>query len=197
MLTAFDLPSHTSMNAFDIQLFLWLNATADSAPWLLSTARWITEYVSAAALIALLPMAVMHRRTRWQVLGVLLTMLFAWLAARGMREWIPSSRPFVMGIGFQGLPHGGSAGFPSMHATMAGAWAAGLCAFAHPHQRWAWGAVVAPVAASIAWSRVYLGLHFPSDVAMGLMVSAVCAVLAHALMQRSPWTRAVRERLLR
>lgn len=184
------------MNAFDIQLFLWLNATAESAPWLLASARWITEYLSAAALIALLPLAVVHRRTRWQVLGVLLTMLLAWLAARGMREWIPSTRPFVMGLGYQGLAHGGSAGFPSMHATMAGAWAAGLCVFAPPSQRWTWGAVVVPIALAIAWSRVYLGLHFPSDITVGLMVSAVCAVAAHALMARGPVFRPIRQRLL-
>lgn len=114
------------MNDFDIWLFLWLNAQPDTARWALVTARAITEHLSTAALIVLVPMLFINRQTQRQAQGVLLAMLLAWLAARGLREWIPSYRPFTLGLGVQGLPHAASASFPSMHATMAGAWAAGL-----------------------------------------------------------------------
>ncbi|WP_435811576.1 phosphatase PAP2 family protein, partial [Streptomyces virginiae] len=50
--------------------------------------------------------------------------------------------------------------FPSGHSASAFAFAAGV-ALASP----AWGAVLAPVAASVAFSRVYTGVHYPSDVA--------------------------------
>ena len=109
------------MNELDIQLFHWLNARPDAAPWLLDAARAITRHLSSVALLSLLPMAFVNRRMRWQVLGVLFTFALAWLAARGMRETIPSVRPFALGLGFQGLPHSDNAGFPSMHATMASA----------------------------------------------------------------------------
>lgn len=182
------------MNELDIQLFHWLNARPDAAPWLLEAARGATRHLSSAALLCLVPMAFMGRRTRWQVMGVLLAFVLAWLAARGMRETIPSMRPFTMGLGFQGLPHSAGAGFPSMHATMASAWAAGLCFFAAPRSRSLWLAVTVPVALTIAWSRVYLGLHFPFDMGAGLLLGLLCGALAYALLERSALGRPLRAR---
>ncbi|MFJ3923965.1 bifunctional phosphatase PAP2/diacylglycerol kinase family protein [Streptomyces sp. NPDC090022] len=52
--------------------------------------------------------------------------------------------------------------FPSGHAASAFAFAAGL-ALDHP----GWGVAVAPVAALVAFSRVYTGVHYPSDVLAG------------------------------
>ncbi|MFF4250400.1 bifunctional phosphatase PAP2/diacylglycerol kinase family protein [Streptomyces sp. NPDC001663] len=63
--------------------------------------------------------------------------------------------------------------FPSGHSASAAAFAAGV-ALESP----AWGAVVAPIAWSVALSRVYTGVHFPSDVLTGaaLGVGAAFAV---------------------
>ena len=63
--------------------------------------------------------------------------------------------------------------FPSGHSASAAAFAAGV-ALESP----AWGAVIAPVAWSVALSRVYTGVHFPSDVLAGaaLGVGAAFAV---------------------
>ncbi|MFF3846324.1 bifunctional phosphatase PAP2/diacylglycerol kinase family protein [Streptomyces sp. NPDC002328] len=63
--------------------------------------------------------------------------------------------------------------FPSGHSASAAAFAAGV-ALESP----AWGAAVAPVAFSVAMSRVYTGVHFPSDVLAGaaLGVGAAFAV---------------------
>ncbi|WP_142212880.1 bifunctional phosphatase PAP2/diacylglycerol kinase family protein [Streptomyces sp. SLBN-118] len=52
--------------------------------------------------------------------------------------------------------------FPSGHAASAAAFATGVAL-----ESKAWGAVVAPVAASVAFSRVYTGVHHPSDVLVG------------------------------
>ncbi|MCX4820374.1 phosphatase PAP2 family protein [Streptomyces sp. NBC_01142] len=63
--------------------------------------------------------------------------------------------------------------FPSGHAASAAAFATGV---ALESRRW--GAVVAPVAAAVALSRVYTGVHYPSDVLAGaaLGVGAAFAV---------------------
>ncbi|ATW51548.1 bifunctional phosphatase PAP2/diacylglycerol kinase family protein [Streptomyces xantholiticus] len=63
--------------------------------------------------------------------------------------------------------------FPSGHAASAAAFATGVAL-----ESKAWGAVVAPVAASVAFSRVYTGVHYPSDVLAGaaLGVGAAFAV---------------------
>ncbi|ARI51385.1 phosphatase PAP2 family protein [Streptomyces bacillaris] len=52
--------------------------------------------------------------------------------------------------------------FPSGHAASAAAFATGVAL-----ESKGWGAVVAPVAAAVAASRVYTGVHYPGDVLAG------------------------------
>lgn len=63
--------------------------------------------------------------------------------------------------------------FPSGHAASAAAFAAGVALESR-----GWGLAVAPLAAAVAFSRVYTGVHYPSDVLAGaaLGVGAAFAV---------------------
>ncbi|MEV6400654.1 phosphatase PAP2 family protein [Streptomyces sp. NPDC051907] len=63
--------------------------------------------------------------------------------------------------------------FPSGHSASAAAFATGVAL-----ESKSWGAVIAPLAASVAFSRVYTGAHYPSDVLVGaaLGVGAAFAV---------------------
>ncbi|MFI9250269.1 bifunctional phosphatase PAP2/diacylglycerol kinase family protein [Streptomyces sp. NPDC053069] len=67
--------------------------------------------------------------------------------------------------------------FPSGHSASAAAFATGV-ALESP----AWGAAVAPVAFSVAASRVYTGVHFPSDVLAGAALGAGAAFLVRRLV---------------
>jgi undecaprenyl-diphosphatase len=67
--------------------------------------------------------------------------------------------------------------FPSGHAASAAAFATGV-ALESP----AWGAAVAPVAASVALSRVYTGVHFPSDVLAGAALGAGAAFAVRGIV---------------
>ncbi|MEU9339438.1 phosphatase PAP2 family protein [Streptomyces sp. NPDC048290] len=75
--------------------------------------------------------------------------------------------------------------FPSGHAASAAAFAAGV-AMESPQ----WGAVVAPLAYSVAMSRVYTGVHFPSDVLTGAALGVGAAFAVRALVPpREPAVR--------
>jgi len=67
--------------------------------------------------------------------------------------------------------------FPSGHSASAAAFAAGV-ALESP----AWGAAVAPIAAAVAASRVYTGVHYPSDVLAGAALGAGAALAVRGLV---------------
>ncbi|WP_225846071.1 bifunctional phosphatase PAP2/diacylglycerol kinase family protein [Streptomyces sp. HPF1205] len=74
--------------------------------------------------------------------------------------------------------------FPSGHSASAAAFAAGAAM-----ESGGWGAVLAPLAASVAFSRVYTGVHYPSDVVVGCALGVGAALAVRALVpprQRRP-----------
>ena len=91
-----------------------------------------------------------------------------------VKPLVERARPWVVMEGFEALvksadPHS----FPSGHSCAAFAFGVAL-AMALP-QRWA--KVLALAAAVLmAFSRLYVGVHFPSDVAAGSLIGAVCGV---------------------
>ena len=81
--------------------------------------------------------------------------------------------------------------FPSGHAMGSAtlAWVLLLLAW---HTRWRWPMAVGMVAfaVSVAFSRVYLGVHYPSDILAGWAAASVWAVSAYLLVFRTdarPW----------
>ncbi|WP_405720725.1 bifunctional phosphatase PAP2/diacylglycerol kinase family protein [Streptomyces sp. NBC_01537] len=67
--------------------------------------------------------------------------------------------------------------FPSGHSASAAAFAVGV-ALESPR----WGAVVAPVAWSVAFSRIYTGVHYPSDVLVGAAIGTGAAFALRGLV---------------
>ncbi|MFD6497467.1 bifunctional phosphatase PAP2/diacylglycerol kinase family protein, partial [Streptomyces sp. NPDC060188] len=83
-------------------------------------------------------------------------------------------RPLLEGVPqvrlLERQPH--TTSFPSGHSASAAAFATGVAL-----ESTRYGAVVAPVAAAVAFSRVYVGVHFPGDVLAGAAIGAGAAFL--------------------
>ena len=79
---------------------------------------------------------------------------------------VPSLHAFTL------VHHSADPGVPSDHATAAGAAAAALCFVS-----WRLGVLTWLAAALLAFSRVYVGVHFPQDVLAGLALGAAVAIL--------------------
>ena len=162
---------------FDPFLFALINADAQT-PWFsIEFARvlsaWTPNISAILVIIALLFGSPAVRRT---MLMLLLSMATAWLIARLIRWGFPAPRPFQLNLGTLWIQHGGRASFPSQHASGAFALAMALSLGVTRHRK----ALVAlgwTAAIGVAWSRVHLGVHFPSDVMAGAVVGISAALL--------------------
>jgi undecaprenyl-diphosphatase len=126
----------------------------------------------------------------WRRPWFFVALVTATLAADGLsyllRQWIGRDRPplvYADPMPLVGLPHTGA--FPSGHAASAFAAATVIA--------WASRRLAVPaylLAALVAWSRVYVGVHWPLDVIGGAALGTLVAI---ALLKLS----AVRPQLLR
>lgn len=77
------------------------------------------------------------------------------------------------------IPRPGEYSFPSGHTTSSFAAAVGIFLF---NKKWGIPALI--MAALIAYSRLYVYVHFPTDILGGILLGTACALLAYFL-----WTK--------
>jgi len=157
------------------------------------------------SLDAVMPMVTDPHRAPWLAFGVAPVALGIWLykarkqalrvlvvaviavgvsdlvCYRIIKPWAARPRPEYAGIGARVIaPTGGRNGLPSNHAANAGA-AAAVMSVAYP----AAGIVFWSLAALVAYSRVYVGVHYPFDVLAGLAIGGLIGWPWAALMLAS------------
>lgn len=106
------------------------------------------------------------------------TVVAAALMATVLKYSINRERPFVTYPFIQNITSGGSPSFPSGHTTDAFAWATAI-SIVYP--KWY---VIAPSffwASAIGYSRLDLGVHYPSDVLAGAILGSSSAYLSYRL----------------
>jgi undecaprenyl-diphosphatase len=129
--------------------------------------------------------ALLFLRLRREAMLLVLTVMGAWAVDAGIKGLVGRPRPVIV----PHLTEAGGASFPSGHAfNSAVVYIAIALAFATLSARESVRLTIIGTAIFIslivAWSRVWLGVHFPSDVAAGWLGGAGWAFLAAALLQR-------------
>lgn len=89
------------------------------------------------------------------------------------------ARPFELGVGTNFLDHSVDSSFPSDHATLL--FSVALALLFSPRARLL-GALAMLIALAVAWSRVYVGVHWPLDMAGSFAVSALAVALVLGAM---------------
>lgn len=167
----------------ELALVRWLNGLR--RPWLDVPAAWLSArayYVFPVALLVVL--AVRRRRAvalvrdgllAWFVAGLLAEEVLKPLVARPRPT---ATRAVLATLRVLGrVPPASSYSFPS--GTAAGCFAGATWAWMHGGPRWGIPSVALAALASL--SRVYAGVHYPTDVLVGALLGVGSAFAARAL----------------
>ena len=166
---------------FNTQLFLFLNAPAGLHGILLwavtAIAEWLIWLVPAGLTVLWLFGKLDDQRAAVKA-------LVAGLIALGVNQLIAMlwfhPRPFMAGIGHTYLPHVADSSFPSDHVTLL--LTVGLALWTSD-SIWArrLAGVLLAISPLVAWARIYLGVHFPLDMAGALGVATGVLMLVNTI----------------
>jgi len=172
----------------DIQILKWVHEVFHSQTWLNYIMKYITyigEFGAGAILCALI--LLIFKKTRWAgvavavacVLDVLIVNVILKLSVNRARPW--QTYP---DLGFQefhrliGVREPTDSSFPSGHTAALFAAAVALIMFYKVK-----GLPALAVAILVAVSRIYLCMHYPTDVLGGIIIGSACGVGCYFLMK--------------
>ncbi|WP_314175092.1 phosphatase PAP2 family protein [Streptomyces winkii] len=169
----------------DVDLLYEINGLAEAAPaWADRTIGYVGEFGVVAVLVLLGVIAwwrvVRRKAARDEAVAGFAGLIWAPLAAGiallvniPIRDLVERPRPFVEHRGLDVLVHGkGDYSFVSDHSTLAMALAVGIFMVDRRY-----GLLSIVLAVPAGFSRVYLGVHYPTDVIGGLALGAAVALL--------------------
>lgn len=156
--------------------------------WLLAAALWVTTLGTGAALAGMAMVATGFLWAgRWTGLILPLWVAYGGAEAAGwiVKFAVGRARPVFLA----GVASAHSPSFPSAHATVSAA-TLGFIAYAVardlPRARARYGVAIGTVivVALIDWSRVFLGVHFATDVIGGVLLGGAWLLIGLALADR-------------
>ncbi|WP_145018646.1 phosphatase PAP2 family protein [Geobacter argillaceus] len=162
-------------------LFLKINALPDTAPWAIGVAKVVADdliYIIPALLIIYWLWGSEAKRSL-ALKACLVAMLGVGINQLIGLAW-QHPRPFMIGLGHTWVPHVADSSFPSDHMTVFVGIGISLLFGGEVLA----GILTLVTGMAVAWSRVFLGVHFPLD----MMGSIGMASLSYTLI--SPvWRR--------
>ncbi|PWR10878.1 hypothetical protein DKT68_07560, partial [Micromonospora acroterricola] len=168
----------------------WYRDVVDVAADSPQPVQWLVGHGTEGVILllgALLLVAALGRLTggphdRALALVAPLPTLLAYAGSEWLKTVVDEDRPcraMARAIIAGTCPPPGDWSFPSNHATLAGALAVTTLLLSRRL-----GLVALPLAALAAFSRVFVGVHYPHDVAAGVLLGALVAALVTPLLAR-------------
>lgn len=151
--------------------FLLLNAHSGDAGITRVTAVFLAQHLNAVVALALTAYLLATRQPKlW--LKLLGSCAMAMLTAYLLGKLYYHPRPFVLGLGQTLVGQHDTSSFPSRHLTFYWALVLPLCGFARMRRL---GLCLLVLGLAEAWARVYVGVHYPLDMAGSLLVALVAS----------------------
>ena len=183
----------TTLDTWDRTLFLKINAGAAAPEALLNTAIFIATdaiYVIPLMLVAMWVWGDVKKR------GVALSACVVSFVSLGLNQVIGLAwqhpRPFAVGLSRPWLAHVADSSFPSDHMTVF----AGVGITLLLGGETTLGILTLVLGFVVAWSRIYLGLHFPLDMLGAVVVACLACVAVSPFWRRmGPATMRIAGRL--
>ena len=175
-----------SLFDYDIKILEWINHNRINGLDQLLIFVTNTAYVTAA-LITILVIAIAFSRKNRELKLKGWQLLFAFvlnsIVTNILKHVVNRVRPFKVDKLIEKLSTGGSPSFPSGHTADAFLIAISLTML-FPKQKW-WLALVWIWAFVVAYSRMALGVHYPSDVLGSMVIGGLIAVIANSFFKKN------------
>lgn len=169
--------------AVDLRLFHAIHPSTPPSPVMLHLARGLADgpLVLTAALLGTMLMF-----PRWSMRPIALKAVGIAAVALLLNLVIGAvwdrARPFVAGVGQAWVSHAATGSFPSDHLTVQ--WVVAGVFLLNRRTR-AWGIGIALLGLPMAWARIYLGVHYPSDMLGALAMGGLVMLIGWLWFRRS------------
>jgi len=172
------------LNQWDKDLFLYLNGMHSSLWDYTMTLFTLTPVWIPFYLVILVIIVKKHgKNSLWIILGVVLLILFAdqlsGILKHTVKRLRPSNDPEISPLAHVFFTKGGQYGFVSAHAANCFSFATfSILLFKNRYYTF----FIIPWAMIIAYSRIYLGVHYPGDVLGGTVLGILIGIGIYKLL---------------